>query len=959
MKRSAARLWCLALAGSLLFAGTPVCAESAAKSGEAEETAPAVYAHDSYAEYIASFSSEVHPSEPIAIAGSGYDLERSEGVRVETIDGRDAAVTDESSSVLWEFHVANAGLYALQFDYYPLEGSGGDIERNLRINGETPCTEVAPLVFQRLWKDETPEPIRDSAGNEYPQMQVQAPRWRTALARDSLGYVADPLYFYFREGLNTIELNAQKEPLAVACITLCQYEAPPSYDEVLDSYEEKGYQPVSEQALYKRQAEQMDLKSHSTLCAAADRTSPMTENTDISRVTLNAVGSNWGDVGQWISYEVEVEETGLYELAFRFKQNYMEGSLSTRALYIDGKLPFAETQNLEFEFSNQWQVSKLGGDEPYLFYFEADRTYTLTLECVMGYMGNVLWETQQSVYELNALYRKIKMIVGSFPDPNRDYGIDKQIPDCMDILATQCETLRRLAGIMEAEGQGKSSHYSMIQKLVVQMEGFIEDPDSIAVRLDTFSSNIAALSEFSLDAAYQPLTLDYFLLCPPGYEMPVADCGFWGKVWYEFRLFFQSFFSDYNAISTDAAGGSSVDVWMITGRDQAQTLRALAEKDFSAKNDIGVNIRLVKEDTVLPAVAANCGPDVALTMGRSVPVDYGLRSALLDLTQFEDLPEVLEWFSPQAAEPFRLGDKLFALPEQEQFLTMFYRRDILEELGLVVPETWDDLFDILYVLHQNGMDIGLPNVATADAAQAGSGTELYTMFLFQNGGDFYNADHSATLLDENTALESFEELMSLYTKYKVTTQMNHWSRFRSGEAPIILQSFTYYNTFESTAPELRGLWGMAPVPGTMREGRIDRTLSNTVSGSVIFANTSDPESSWRFLKWWLSEDTQVAYSQGLENLMGAAARVPTANLKAFERLSFPPDTLAAITAQRTQIRALPEVPGGYMVNRSINAAIRATISNGGNASEILLDRNKLMNKEIALRREEFGLDERS
>lgn len=93
--------------------------------------------------------------------------------------------------------------------------------------------------------------------------------------------------------------------------------------------------------------------------------------------------------------------------------------------------------------------------------------------------------------------------------------------------------------------------------------------------------------------------------------------------------------------------------------------------------------------------------------------------------------------------------------------------------------------------------------------------------------------------------------------------------------------------------------------------------------------------------------------------MGPAARVPTANLEAFERMSLPKDTLAMINTQREQVKALPEVPGGYMVNRSINAAIRTTISIGGNGSEILLDRNKLINKEIDLRRKEFGLDERS
>ena len=957
MKRPAARIVCCLLAASILFTYSP------ASGGNAESTADgssvSAYTHTSYNEYIQAFADSEKPAETFQIHGTDYDPARSQGVDTQMVDGKNAAATDGTSAVLWEVPVERAGLYTLRIEYYPLEGSGGEIERNLKINGETPCTEAAPVVFQRIWQDETAEPLKDAAGNEYPPAQTEAPRWRTVYVRDSLGYVADPLYFYFAEGINTIELVAQKEPMAVASITLCPYRAPSSYEQVLQSYQDRGYQPVSADALYKRQAEQTDFKSDSTLSAIADRTSPLTENTDITRVTLNAIGGNWADVGQWVSYELTVPESGLYELAFRFKQNYMEGSLSTRALYIDGELPFAEAQNLEFHFSNQWQIAKLGGEEPYLFYFEAGRTYTLTLECVMGYMSGVLWETQQSVYALNALYRKIKMIVGSFPDPNRDYAIDKQVPDCLEVLTAQRDILRRLAETMEQQGQGKSSHYSMMQKLLVQIEDFIRDPDSIAVRLDNFSSNIAALSEFSLDAAYQPLTLDYFLLCPPGYELPAADTGFWGKIWYELRLFFQSFFSDYNTISTGTDSGRLVDVWMITGRDQAQTLRALAEKDFSPAKGIGVNIRLVKEDTVLPAVAANCGPDVALTMARSTPVDYGLRSALMDLTRFEDLPQVLEWFSPQAVEPFRLGERLFALPEQEYFLAMFYRTDILSELGLEIPQTWEDLFDILYVLHQNSMDVGLPNVATSDAAQAGSGTELYTMFLFQNGGEFYNEEKSATLLDNNTALEAFEQLMSLYTKYKVTTQMNHWSRFRSGEAPIILQPFTYYNTFESTAPELRGLWDMAPVPGTMRDGEINRTTSNVVTGSVIFANAKDPEASWEFLKWWLSADTQTAYSQGLENLMGPAARVPTANLEAFERMSLPKDTLAMINTQREQVKALPEVPGGYMVNRSINAAIRTTISIGGNGSEILLDRNKLINKEIDLRRKEFGLDERS
>lgn len=59
-----------------------------------------------------------------------------------------------------------------------------------------------------------------------------------------------------------------------------------------------------------------------------------------------------------------VEESGLYRLGMRFKQNFSEGQASCRRLLIDGQVPFAEAEALRFDFGNSWQMQFLGGDEP-------------------------------------------------------------------------------------------------------------------------------------------------------------------------------------------------------------------------------------------------------------------------------------------------------------------------------------------------------------------------------------------------------------------------------------------------------------------------------------------------------------------------------------------------------------------------------------------------------------------
>ena len=111
------------------------------------------------------------------------------------------------------------------------------------------------------------------------------------------------------------------------------------------------------------------------------------------------------------------------------------------------------------------------------------------------------------------------------------------------------------------------------------------------------------------------------------------------------------------------------------------------------------------------------GPDVALCISQTEPVNYALRGATVDLTQFSDYKDVLSEYQASSYESYWLKDKtghkgLYGLPETENYNVLFYRTDIMEELGIDATQinTWDDVIKTLPKLQKNSMSFAIPSV---------------------------------------------------------------------------------------------------------------------------------------------------------------------------------------------------------------------------------------------------------
>ncbi len=230
------------------------------------------------------------------------------------------------------------------------------------------------------------------------------------------------------------------------------------------------------------------------------------------------------------------------------------------------------------------------------------------------------------------------------------------------------------------------------------------------------------------------------------------------------------------------------------------------------------------------------------------------------------------------------------------------------------------------------------------------------MLLYQNDGNFYQGEGKSSDLNSEISMKTFKKWTEFYTNYKFPLKFDFANRFRIGEMPIGITDYTFYNFLTVSAPELRGLWEFAPVPGTvMADGTIRRDVSSVGSGVVMMEQANDKEAAWEFMKWWTSKDTQVRFGREMEGLMGAAARYPTANMEALEQLPWPVRDYRSLKEQWQWVRGIPEVPGGYFTGRHLDNAFREVVNEGTNTRESLNDFVRFIDDEIKVKRKEFNL----
>lgn len=897
-----------------------------------------------------------HAAEPEVTREVPVDLQAFEG------DGElrpDGLYTSDSAEVTWTVNVPQGGLYNIRLDYLTTESRGVDIERQILINGELPFSGAGTLCFSRLWTDK--EPVRkDNQGNDIRPSQIEVFETQTAYCQDDMGYQTEPYAFYFREGENTLTLKSVNEPMILTGLTLTPIVRYPSYREYLAEQPEVAMSAEAQAYSQTIQGESAGLRSSPSLYARYDRSSPQTVPYSVSNTVLNYIGGDpWTHAGEWIQWDFEVPEDGYYHISIKGRQMYQRGALSARTVFIDGKVPFEDLEAVTFGYNTGWEMRTLADGEgnPFRFYLTKG-THTIRMEVTLGQMGPVLKRVEDSIFRLNQVYRKLLVLTGANPDRFRDYNLAKIYPEAIQAMDLESKRLYKIVDDVVATTGEKSDRVAAAQALANQLEQFVANNDRITESFVNFKDNITSLGTAMQNMSESKLDVDLIMITGEKAPIPKVGGSFFAGLIHEIRSCASSFFVDYNTLGDKYDDTDDVlELWITTGRDQSTVLKTMVDDSFTTATGIKVNVKLVQADAILTAVVAGNGPDVVLSVSGWFAVNYAMRNAVEDLSRFPDFEEVIQPFTDSILEPLTYNNGIrkgvYGLPETQNFPLLFYRTDVMEELGLPIPQTWDELIAELPTIQGNSLTVAVnfPDIAVADISVLDS-------MIFQNGGSIYDADGKKTLIDSEAGVAAFKRYTSLYNDYGLPTVFDFVSRFRSGEMPLGVASYATYNTLMVSAPEIRGLWDFTMFPGTIREdGTLDRTVQTDGLCCMMVAtkNEKTRQNAWEFMKWWVGKDAQTRFGREMESILGSSARYQTANRDALKQLAWSGSQLAVLEEQMAHTRGFPEIAGGYSTTRHITNAIRRVINTKEDPRETLLNYARTINEEIRIKRQEFNL----
>ena len=993
------------------------------------------------------------------------------------------------------------------------ESSVSAIERKLKINDTIPFSEASTLKFDKNWaykynavvsdpvhvpgvkndydityetrddgyykivteiKDEykyvtTYKIMQDINGNSMAPEAKPESNWNTYYVKDGSGYYDGAFEFYFGEQNHVITLEAEREPMIIKSIELVPVLDPieitevdgnvkisqqdlPSYADIYAGYlaNPEKYKIPENGKIIELQAEFPDIVSDSSVAATNDNTSAINYPVSSSAQLYNVIGENsYNSVGQWAAYKFKVTESGLYNIAMRFKQDALQGMYLCRTIKLSGgqygeedgtpTVPFAEAYQAEFNYNKKWQSEFVSMDNTdFLFYFEEGEEYTVYFECSLGTLKEYIQRVEVSLDKINACYLSILQLTGTDPDDYRDYNYISVMPEVLITLLEEAIELMAVKDGLEELCGTNGSHIATLETIAILLNTMGKDDGiDIAANMSTLKSYLGTLGTWINNSKASSMVVDSIWIVPavedggePASdedELPEAKAGFFKSIWFEVKAFISSFFVNYDQMGLTKEpdeNTQSIDVWLATGRDQSQIWRTMIDANtsdgFTYNTGNAVSLKLVTGGTLLPSILSRKGPDVYLGLGAADVINYAIRDAVIGISgnvstdkmtasdnsifsttyysyrksdgtietvtemrenetptfisrPFQNVIEgnILNYydengnlcgtdddnFSTAAMDTVTLLDVSYGVPQTMSFAMMFYRMDVLADLGLRVPETWQELLSILPVLQTNNMSIGVSYIDALD------------FMIYQSGGNMwkytdetlYDSKYAGARidLDSDIALETFDFTCRLYSDYSFPVSYDASNRFRTGEMPIIIGGYSgIYNTLTVYATEIEGLWEFCSLPGSKRaDGTFNYNSLANISASVILYGCKDNEllASWQFLQWQTGEDAQAGYGNRMVALIGPSAKYETANLKAIDNLSWTASEKAAIMNQMDHLSSIVNYPGSYIITRYTQFAFLDAVNESADPIDALTSYIDAINSEIARKRKEFDL----
>jgi ABC-type glycerol-3-phosphate transport system substrate-binding protein len=909
-----------------------------------------------YSEYLSMYQEEFGTDDPFVVEAVDFVLPLGEFLEPDQLSYE--WVSD--SSMTLNVTIDTEGLYFIHVKYMSLSDSHIPIGLSIRLNGEedSPYYEASQITLPTLWTEAEETLGVDRYGNDVSVTQKTFDVDQDIVLRDAQRLYQDGLSFYLTTGDNTIEIEKISGELSLKQVRIEPKKTYISYETYSQNAED------SASSIVRIEAEESLYRNSSTIARGVSR-DPLVEPFSMTKLKLNVLGTDSYDVsGDQATWETGIESAGWYYITLK-TQILRQNASIYKTLYVNGEIPFEEAKHLVFSYSRNWQnlsLKTLDG-EPLKIYLEPGDL--LSLEVDSSLFVSIVEKLRMMTAEMSQMGLDVTKLTRNNTDQGIDWEMLDYFPDLNIVLSRWIDELDEVNEVLRAL-YGFNNDAQIIRDMeaaISKIEKIQDDVNELPRRLtllSTGSSSAVQLISNQLDNILkQPQVLDALFLHTDLDAVPDPNPNFF----INFRVFFARFFLSFVDQSySDQASSEELEIWVNRSRQYVDLLQKITDDQFTSQSGIKVKISLINDDgKLLLANSANQQPDAALGISAWIPNEYGMRGMLYDMSQAEGFSDVIDVYNPEQLIPMTYDGKLFGLPETENFFVMFYRKDILEELDLEVPSTWQDVLDMLPVLRRYGMSFYIP-LSSSSALKSFDST---APFINQFEGKIYSDDGLSSAIDDENTIEALTFMTDLYREYSMPYQVpSFFNSFRYGDIPIGIGDFGMYLQLNNAASDISGLWDIALVPGIEHEVYnedtdttemvINRSMGGAQQASIIFEKSEKKAEAWEFLTWWMSTETQILFSETLVNTLGTRYMWNSANLEAFESFRWNEEHKSIIMEQWTHLKEVPKIPGSYIIEREISNTWNSVVYDDANLRSTVSDALIKIDKELQRKMQEFG-----
>ena len=219
----------------------------------------------------------------------------------------------------------------------------------------------------------------------------------------------------------------------------------------------------------------------------------------------------------------------------------------------------------------------------------------------------------------------------------------------------------------------------------------------------------------------------------------------------------------------------------------------------------------------------------------------------------------MDRYPPAFARSAQFEGKTLGFPLRAHAQLMFYRADILDQIGMEPPETWDDVIAIGNKIKEEGLDIAPLALYYANDGNR-QNLFIWLNFLWASGADVFD-ENTCPAWTSEAGLKATEDYIGLHTTEGITNpdsvafvEQDARQSFQQGNSAMMPVWWWAYspmtNPEQSTlSKEQVGFTGM-PAYG-------DQTVTYAISMPFSISDYSEnKEAAWEFMKWLSNPDLE-------------------------------------------------------------------------------------------------------